>query len=149
VEAASVARDFGGGHLGAGAMALIASAGRKLGASDWLFALAGLHAIAWNAENPKAPRPRLDVLAAASRLADAARLDLLTAREIAAREAQARRAASPAIDLGAALARLAATRRDHEDDGAARFEPERASAPRGIDAPWPDDRDDPSGMGGR
>lgn len=111
-----LSRDVGGGVASAGVTALVRAAAQKLAYADFLFAVGTLSAVAWDRSDPKAPRPRTDLAVVAARLTDSARQDLLGAHELAAREAAARRAVGPTIDLGAAIARLAAARPDPEDE---------------------------------
>lgn len=91
-KAGEIAADVGGGVASAGVTALIRSAAQKLAYSDFFFAAGTPTAVAWDHSQPKAPRPRTDLAATAARLSDSARQDLLGAHELAAREAQARRA---------------------------------------------------------
>lgn len=97
VEAGAVASEFGGGKAGAGVLAILGAAAKKLGASDWCFATAATEAT---------NKARAELLATGSRLSDSARLDLIAARELAAREANARRVANPTFAWNATLARL-------------------------------------------
>jgi hypothetical protein len=89
----SLARTVGGGHCGPAPASIIASAAWQLAASRYLFDTAGGDA---------------DTLAAASRLANDSRQNLLAAHELCAKEAEARRKANPQSAQAALSARIAA-----------------------------------------
>lgn len=72
-----LARNIGGGQLGPASASMVASAGLQLAASRWLFDQGGVDG------DPV-------LLVQAARLADQSRQSLLTAHELAAREAAAR-----------------------------------------------------------
>ena len=131
-QAATLASDVGGGAVGPAPMALLAAAARKYAGADWLFALAGLNAVAWDRSDAQAPRPRTDVLASAARLTDSARQDVLAAHELAAREAAARRSRPQGglsiVELIAA-GHFAAAAEGDDDEPATEAEAEEQDAP--------------------
>lgn len=94
-ECLRIATTVGGGECGPGPASLVTSASLQLAASRWLFDTPPV--------SKKGGATELTArLLAASRLADASRQNLLTAYELAAREAQARRGSGggvPRIDF--------------------------------------------------
>ncbi len=84
-QCSEIARSVGGGQCGPGPSSLVTSAALQLAASRWLFDSPPITTTGSAAPNELASR-----LVLASKLADASRQNLLTAYELAAREAQAR-----------------------------------------------------------
>lgn len=92
---AQLAATVGGGHIGPGPASVVSSAAMQLAASRWLSDV--------GAESGDAK-----LLLEASKLADASRANLLSAHELAAKEAQARPKANSVLDAMHAAAALEA-----------------------------------------
>lgn len=94
-----MSRDVGGGQLSSGVTSMLRSSAYQRAYANFLYDCASRTAHAWETLAPHAipnakPRlsPRLDLVAAATRLADSSRQNYMAAFEIAAREAHARKA---------------------------------------------------------
>lgn len=89
-----LARDVGGGVVGAGVVSVLRTAAWQRAFGEFLFECGATGAFAWNrTPGDKAAadiQPRTDLVLVASRLGDASRQNLLAAHELCAREAQAR-----------------------------------------------------------
>lgn len=108
-----LARDVGGGELSAEVVSIVQTAAWERAFSRYLFDISTRSQFAWTVAENKVPigdkkhtvKPNTETILTASRLGDSSRQNLLAAFELAAREAQARKAARDRepYDLGAAL----------------------------------------------
>jgi hypothetical protein len=107
-----MSRDVGGGQLSPGVTSMLRSSAYQRAFSAFLYDCATRTAHAWETLAPHAipnskPRlsPRMDLVATATRLADSSRQNYMAAFEIAAKEAQARKATqrNEPYDLGAVI----------------------------------------------
>jgi hypothetical protein len=91
------ARDYGGGQLSPACIAIWRMASWQRLYASFLFDAATKSSFAWDVterdaeQRPKRALPRTDLLLAASRLADASRTNILSATDLAAQEAEARK----------------------------------------------------------
>lgn len=105
-----------GGELGPMLSQPLVNAAWQRTFSSFLFACATRSLLAWNRSEEGAPVPRTDLVAAASRLGDSARQNVLTCFELASRFASVRRTTRTVIDWTKLLANAPVADDDAAED---------------------------------
>jgi hypothetical protein len=117
-QCTAVARDVGGGELSPGCMSILRTAAWERLYSNYLFDCATRTPFAWDGDTNRIPKvlPRTELAAAAARLGDASRQNLLAAHELAVREAASR--PRPVVDALQRIRAMAASAEssDEPDD---------------------------------
>jgi hypothetical protein len=104
-QCAHVAQHVGGGMCSPGVCSIIRMASWQRAFASFLFEAASMNLFAWDVDEKRSPRalPRLDLITAATRIADSSRQSLLSAHSLAAIEAKSRADAQPMGDAAAAM----------------------------------------------